>query len=434
MKASVYNLQIPEFPSPEETLIYNTRTQAIGVFDNSLSNFLGRPGETLTLDEAEFSQLLQEGFCVPDSADEKYMLEQWFKELCYDRRCLTITLLTTFQCNFDCVYCFEKENNPPLMNMSHYTAQTLCSWVRREVKKHGIKSVKIFFYGGEPLMNKDCIYEISKNMKDFSEELKIEFKFGIVTNGFLIRKEDTEAFLKLGLDFFRITLDGTAEWHDKTRPLKGGKPTFNVILENMLNHTDGVRIFVSGNITDANFLGIVELIEYLGRHPLKARIHSMTFGNVMDNHFRCKSNQTCYEPPEEKFFENYRIIRDIMKKNQFMDSKSRIGMQRCPFKLEKSFITITPDGAIYKCPVTVGRKEFCVGSVYGENLNIFNQKILEKDLWKNCFPCPYLPLCQGGCYYEAYLKNGDLFSTACPKKVFDTLLPESLKEEYEKLL
>lgn len=433
MKSSVYNLRIPNFPSRGESLIYNTRTQAMGVFDNPLSVLLTQPGERLSLEEDQFTQLLEDGFCVPDHMNEMLILEKWFKELCYDKKQLTLTVLTTFKCNFDCLYCFEKNSTIPSRDMSLNTAQNLCQWIQREVKKNNSQSIHLFFYGGEPLINKDSIYAIAENIKDFSEKEKITFKFGIVTNGFLIRKEDTAEFKKLGLDFFRITLDGTAQWHDITRPLKGGGPTFNRILDNIIHQTEKVKILISGNITNYNFSGIVELIKYLGQHPIRERIHSMTFGNVMDNHQNCTRKHPCYAPSEENFHQNYLIIKDTMKKYNFKDSKNQFGMQKCPFKLEKSFLTITPEGSIYKCPLSLGRNEFCVGNIYDEDFNHFNQKVLDNDQWKKCYPCTYLPLCQGGCYYDAYLKNKDLFSRVCPKKIFETLLPESLKDEYEKL-
>ncbi len=433
MKSSVYNLRIPGFPSPGESLIYNTRTQAMGIFENTLSDLLVRSGERLSLEETDFSALLEDGFCVPDHADEMQILENWFKDLCYDKKHLTITVLTTFQCNFDCLYCFEKKTSPSLRDMSAYTARSLCRWIRSEARKNRSETIHLFFYGGEPLLNKQSIFNIATNLKDFSEQEKINFKFGIVTNGFLIRKKDTDALKKLGLDFYRITLDGTEEWHNRTRPLKGGQGTFSTIMDNIVRQTEGVKILISGNITDSNFPGIIELIDYLGKHPVKERIHSMTFGNVMDNHQNCSTHEHCYAPSEKSFYQNYLRIRDAMKKNNFKDSKSRFGMQKCPFKLEKSFITVAPDGAIYKCPVSVGISKFCVGSVYGEEFNAFNQKVLDNPQWKKCYPCTYLPLCQGGCYYNAYLENNDLFSTVCPRKIFETFLPESLKDEYEKL-
>jgi uncharacterized protein len=88
-------------------------------------------------------------------------------------------------------------------------------------------------------------------------------------------------------------------------------------------------------------------------------------------------------------------------------------------------MVINYDGALYKCPGLIGRKEFCAGTVkkglrdYASTYNLGH--------WKNgeCLACSYLPLCFGGCRYLKLIRDGTMQGNDCKKEYFDKAL-ESL--------
>ncbi|MCK5590485.1 MAG: hypothetical protein KAI72_00895, partial [Candidatus Pacebacteria bacterium] len=56
--------------------------------------------------------------------------------------------------------------------------------------------------------------------------------------------------------------------------------------------------------------------------------------------------------------------------------------------------------------------------------------IITSDLWKECYPCVYLPICSGGCYYSSYVKEGHFPAIDCQKTFIEKSLTNDLKEEY----
>ncbi|MBN2144099.1 MAG: radical SAM protein [Candidatus Aureabacteria bacterium] len=436
MKPSYFNLYIQNYPGNGQTLVYNTRTQAMAVFENDLACLLeNNTGIILKLQEKEFGSLIEEGFCVYDHEDERAILEDWFNEVCYSRDVLSATILTTYRCNFNCPYCFEQKAEKHSQDMSQEMAGKVFHWLFEKAREKKVRAIHLFYYGGEPLLNKKIIRYLSVLMKDFADLYHIDFKFGIVTNGYLIDAADTKDLKTLGLDFYRITLDGSEKWHDQTRRLKNGKGSFARIMENIEKNTDGVKILISGNFTEKNFPGILDLIDYLGTHPAKSRIHSLSFSplvEIMDA--SCQFDTThCFKNYESEFSRIALTIQESLKKRGFKTTRDKIGMQTCPFKIKDTDVVITPEGDIYKCPVTLGNKDFCVGHVSSLELNEKNKSIIANDSWKRCYPCPYLPICCGGCYYKALVHHGDLFAIDCPKLFFEDSLPLIIKEEYEKL-
>lgn len=434
MKPSYYNIFIDNYPDNDHTLVYNTRTQAMGVFENTFARMLKlKMGSAIEFDSE--NELIENGFCIENEQNEQQILKDWFHEICYNKKSITATILTTYSCNFACSYCFEKNIKKTTVNMSTHTSDEVYRWLIYKALDINATDINIFFYGGEPLMNKEIIINIAGSVKEFCYFNKINFKFGIVTNGYLINKKDTAIYKSLGLDFYRITLDGSESWHNKTRYLKDTKhPTFNRIIKNINQNIDGVKTLISGNITDSNYEGILDLIKYLGSHEIKTKIHSMTFSPIMNIPEKYGTIETskCMNETDEINIQRSFEIDNMLEQYGFKNSRNKIGMQTCPFKINETDIAISTDGSIYKCPVTLGQSEFCVGHVSIKNLNSKNDKIVSNEAWTKCFPCSYLPICQAGCYYQAFVKHGNLFAIDCPKNYLEPYLKQKIKEEYEK--
>ena len=55
---------------------------------------------------------------------------------------------------------------------------------------------------------------------------------------------------------------------------------------------------------------------------------------------------------------------------------------------------------------------------------------MTNDVWENCLKCPYVPMCTGGCRYNAYIEKKDIASLACEKQYFNKAGLEMLKMNY----
>jgi uncharacterized protein len=143
---------------------------------------------------------------------------------------LNLVLFSTEHCNFRCTYCYEDYKIGRMMpqvvsgvkNLLHYRYQTL-------------KSLEISWFGGEPLLATDVIFEISKTILSFQEQNPdLNYAANITTNGYLLTRQVAEELISSGISRYQISLDGDSQLHDMTRVLSTGKGSFEVIMSNLL--------------------------------------------------------------------------------------------------------------------------------------------------------------------------------------------------------
>lgn len=118
--------------------------------------------------------------------------------------------------------------------------------------------LRISWFGGEPLAARDILLNIARHAKSEADKNSVAFSGGLTTNGYLISNKVLHELIEVNHRHFQITLDGDKDWHDKTRVLNGGKPTFERIWENLLLIRDFpedahvmLRMHVSGENTSS---------------------------------------------------------------------------------------------------------------------------------------------------------------------------------------
>lgn len=114
--------------------------------------------------------------------------------------------------------------------------------------------VEINWFGGEPLLNIDAIENISNKVIELCKRSKKLYYGTITTNGYLLTPDNIEKLVKLKVTNYTVTLDGLQGYHDNLRVLKSGKPTFEVILSNLLYikekiKNSNIRVFIRTNMT-----------------------------------------------------------------------------------------------------------------------------------------------------------------------------------------
>lgn len=114
----------------------------------------------------------------------------------------------TRRCNLNCKYCYE---NKGIEDLSFESIKLV---IDSEIKAKN-KISTISFYGGEPLIRKDLIYQTVDYIK--SQKSKTKFFFNMTTNGTLL-DEEFIAFAKKN-EFLHIaySFDGIKEVHDLNR-------------------------------------------------------------------------------------------------------------------------------------------------------------------------------------------------------------------------
>lgn len=88
--------------------------------------------------------------------------------------------------------------------------------------------LNITLFGGEPLVEKESIYEILEHCKKIEDNSLKKFSISITTNGTLL----DEDFLRRtqGRINYLLSIDGDEKTHDFSRKYANGKGSFQTIL------------------------------------------------------------------------------------------------------------------------------------------------------------------------------------------------------------
>ncbi len=197
---------------------------------DAVALFNGLTLQTAYISQTEFEkiksnenpgELITNQFLVPENFDSNSYFEHFKSNQKINSEIKIAYFLLTDACNFRCKYCFiktrMKEENG--MKMGLETARRAVNLVARN-----IQSVKIIFYGGEPLLNK----EILKFVVSYAREKIKNVQFSMVTNGALI--DDTMSqFIKENKISIGISLDGPSQINDKMRVTVDQKGTYSQI-------------------------------------------------------------------------------------------------------------------------------------------------------------------------------------------------------------
>lgn len=436
MKSSKFNVEIPLEERKGEYLIFNTFTDSRVVINEELKAAMEKADQKIPLTEEEtnyLTQLKDLGIMVNDSVDEEKELEYWFQKFKFDTSILSITLLTTYNCNMRCTYCFEEgviKDQP----MSKETSRLVLQWLEQKIKSVRPATLRLEFFGGEPMMtrlNRDVMLFIAKSLHKITPQKDMELDLRITTNGVVLPETHIKEMARYGLKGIKITLDGDEHAHNRTRILKNGKGTFKYILKNLTKIKGLVPISIGCNFDDVNKKSIPGMLDRLKTEGLEEVVESINFKPIFTNMEKVeKNNRGQFDVCTYSDMDVMDTIKfkRMTKKRGFQTSEG-ISLGPCEAARENSY-TIDPDGKIYKCCGFVGREKFKIGDLH-KGLNEENTRFMTVDIWRSrdCIGCKYLPLCGGGCRSNAYIKHKDFNRFACELKYFNTVLPELLKEE-----
>lgn len=175
-----------------------------------------------------YKKLVQYGI-VYLGIDEVGTLLDYYKKNIEDLR-LNIMIMSSTACNFNCSYCYE-EFIPK--QIDYVFEKAFIEFLNKNTVKY--KSVFIEWFGGEPLLAKERVISISKKAKKICIDKKKPFICSITTNGYYLDYATFYKLLEGNIIYFQVTIDGNKKWHDKYRPLKNGRGTYDVVFNNLLS-------------------------------------------------------------------------------------------------------------------------------------------------------------------------------------------------------
>jgi uncharacterized protein len=368
-----------------------------------------------TAHKREIREALVAGrFLIEDAEDE---LATMAAEMLRDRfrtDQLFLVIAPTLDCNFRCDYCYEDHLR---VTMSRAVQEAVVRLAEDRAPR--ITLLHVTWFGGEPTLPAamKVVDGLSEAFLGLATKHGFEYKAQFVTNGYLLDRARVEHLVRLGVREVQVTVDGPAAVHDRRRVLLGGQGTFARIMENLSAGADLAQFQLRINVDRRNAASSLEVVEALERAGLARKVRpylaQVTFaGSACGN-----IQETCFSD-EEFARAEVELYREAARRG--------LPLSRYPFRLPGAFCTadrasglvVSPSGALFKCwnEVTLGPERAAGHLLDGQQP--FHEINEARWLGWNpldrgeCRACSVLPMCHGGCPYEA-LKVPDSPRGAC---------------------
>lgn len=175
---------------------------------------------------------------------------------------LQLIIFPTEKCNFRCTYCYETFE---VGKMKRPIIEAVKKLISSRVNRGSLEALTLSWFGGEPLLASEVIYEIAEFSKQFSDSGVFRvFGGDLTTNAYLLTVPTLRKLCELKQSAFQVSLDGYGAGHDATRKYASGKGTFDVIWANLLaaRKTDlDFKITLRCHMTRDNASSMEQLID-----------------------------------------------------------------------------------------------------------------------------------------------------------------------------
>lgn len=400
MKRSRYNIFNEYYDNKEKVIAYNSMTNALALMSKeNYDKFINSDIENLKCDNDFYDKLVKGGYLVDDDFNELTYLSYCLLRDRYSTKALGLTIAPTIDCNFNCIYCFQKDGKDNLY-MSKNVQDNIITFIKQQA--NNIEDLSIVWYGGEPLLNMQAIEYLSENILEVCEKNNVRYYAYMVTNGYNLTEEIVKRLRELQVLGLQVTIDGTEKIHNERRPLVGGQGTFRQILKNVkvaAEHIEDISLRI--NVDKENINETSNLIKYLMENDISkcAKIYLAP----VDNTNECYENNLCLE---QKSFSDLTLdIYDDLVENEGYSEKinyPRLITNSCIADTINGLL-IDPTGLLYKCWCDIGIEDMAIGSLNPEDTERYNRTLFNEymmyDATKDeiCKECDLLPICMGGC-------------------------------------
>lgn len=398
-------------------VLWNSYTGAVSAFQADQSpailEMLQRKGFKAE-PEGIVKYLIDRGFIIDQSTDEYARFQYSFGQAQHRSDALDMILLSSEDCNFRCVYCYEK-----------FARGTMRPHVREGIKKYlasklrGLRILSVGWFGGEPLYGFKAIEDLAPYFLSMAQENSIHYSSNMTTNGYLLTPDVAEKLLSWNVTSYQITLDGPPRCHDHSRPTREGGASFDTILSNLRNlarrpETFDINLRVNFSPQNAvhmdEFLEIVEQ-EFRDDPRFRLRFHAVgKWGGDNDENLDVCGTEDVNRLNLE--FERAAKEKGLTLSDGFK-AVSRMGSQVC-YAARPNSLIVGAEGKIMKCTVVLDQDERNVVGMINRNgeLTIDDGKLapwvapyFESD--RKCQRCAVLPVCQGFSCPLPRITNGE---------------------------
>jgi len=328
-------------------VIYNTMNTTLYKVNLETFELLKEPKTIVSstdISEKLWNQLYQDKLVVPINEDEMATAKYVVNRIIYGN-CLDVMIVPTQGCNFRCIYCFENHDNNCMTNDSE---KKIINFFERNIKYY--KTVKISWFGGEPLLEKKRIIRIMKNINTFGKKYGVPIIAEMITNGYLLDLETFKELVVNNILYYEVTIDGFEKHHDRLRRLTGGAGTYSKIINNILNIQRSIskrfRIVIRTNVDKYSVQDYKEFREQIGKLLNYDKRFVFLVNKIVD-----WGGNTIKKVSDNLLQDNSNLIDDVSEAEfalNYSMATQDLSQLRCNAGKLNGFV-IMPDAKINKC-------------------------------------------------------------------------------------
>ncbi|WP_037808763.1 radical SAM protein [Streptomyces sp. NRRL F-2580] len=295
-------------------------------------------------------------------------------------RRLHLILLPTEQCNFRCTYCYED------FTTGRMSAEVV-EGVERLVDERlaGLRSLRISWFGGEPLLALPVVEEISAHiLRGTAARPGLAYTADMTTNAYTLDVATAERLAALGIQQYQISLDGPGEIHDLTRVRADGKGSFARIWRNLMDFRDSSvrsRVVLRVHLTADNLPGMPEFLARIRETFLNDRRFSVALKPI--EHLGGPNDESIGIVPEAK---RSRVLAEL---SALVSSGTPVGPETpegsssvteqegaACYAARGDSLVIRADGSVGKCTVALTDPANTIGRLHPDgSLGIDNTRL-----------------------------------------------------------
>lgn len=326
---------------------------------------------------------------------------------------ISLTLLIVQECNLGCTYCYAEDGEYlDKGKMNNDIAKASIDFLLENSGDR--KDIYVVFFGGEPLLNFDLIQSTVKYAKEKEKEFGKTIRYSITTNGTLITNK-IRNFFKENEFTVQISMDGSEEVHNANRYYKGGKGSYEIILNRTKEMREENFITARSTITPKG-LNVSEMFDHLANLGFRSVAMSPAAYMLSDDDYKTL-NKEMVQLVET--FKEYLKVKDYKKVFQLSNVRSMLdrlhsGGYRSHFcGAGANSFAIDIRGNLYPCHRFVSEKNYILGNVVQGKKVERHENFMEESHVKNrttCTTCWARNLCTGGCHHENLQATGKIQS------------------------
>jgi uncharacterized protein len=288
-------------------------------------------------------------------------------------RDINLTLHVSNACNLDCLYCYAKGGDYGQQTRAHMDAKLAVLAVEKMYRHfRGIRG--IMFFGGEPALATNVIATVCSHIRNKFEQHGIAAlpQYKMVTNGTLMTETMLDLIRRHDIQV-TVSVDGPKELHDKLRPFKNGKGSYDSVRNGfyqIVTKTDRVPS-LEATYTKAHLdagISMNGLMEFLSKEFMFT-IGTVAQVQLPQNHPLSLSDQAASSEMEDALEK----LTATMARGEVPEAERSVLSPIVQFLMKKATrfqcaighdaFNITAEGDVYPCQIFIGRPEFCMGSV-----------------------------------------------------------------------